>query len=126
MLQYPNSQGQSFSTASTIQGGFPQAPPSVPVVPSAEQTPFGLEQQSIDPSDQPLEFNSRKAPDVAVHANSSSTIPAAATVATNYDVVATSTHSWPPSATVGFLHRAPLPPQAAQVYTVFCIALLFC
>ncbi|CAN6236539.1 unnamed protein product [Urochloa humidicola] len=105
MLQYPNSQGQAFSTASTVQGGFPQAP-------SAELPPVGHELQSVDPSDQPLEFNSRKAPDVAVHTNVNSTIPAAPTLATNYDVT---THSWTPSATVGFLPRAPLPPQATQM-----------
>ncbi|OEL31924.1 hypothetical protein BAE44_0007061 [Dichanthelium oligosanthes] len=115
MLQYPNSQGQSFPTTSTVQGGFPQAPPSMTAVPSAEQPPFGHERQSVDPSDQPLEFNSRIAPDVAVHTNVNSTIPAAPTLASNYDVVATSTHSWTPSATVGFLPRAPLPPQAAQM-----------
>jgi hypothetical protein len=115
MLQYPNSQGQSFSTASTVQGGFPQAP-------SAELPPIGHGRQSVDPSDQPLEFNSRKAPDVAVHANVNSAIPAAPTLATNYDAVAASTHSWTPSATVGFLPRAPLPPQAAQVYRLICIA----
>ncbi|RLM65180.1 serine/arginine repetitive matrix protein 2 isoform X2 [Panicum miliaceum] len=115
MLQYPNSQGQSFPTASTVQGGFPQAAPSMPVVPSAEQPPFGHERQSVDPSDQPLEFNSLKAPDVVVHTNVNSTIPAAPTLASNYDVVTTSTHSWTPSATVGFLPRAPLPPQAAQM-----------
>jgi len=115
MLQYPNSQGQSFPTASTVQGGFPQAPPSMPVVPLAEQPPFGHEQQSVDPSDQPLEFNSQKAPDVVVHTNVNSAIPAAPMLASNYDVVTTSTHSWTPSATVGFLPRAPLPPQAAQM-----------
>ncbi|RCV15024.1 hypothetical protein SETIT_3G026000v2 [Setaria italica] len=108
MLQYPSSQGQSFSTASTVQGGFPQAP-------LTELPPVGHERQSVDPSDQPLEFNSRKAPDVAVHTNVNSTIPAAPTLGTNYDTVATSTHSWTPSATVGFLPRAPLPPQAAQM-----------
>ncbi|CAL5024930.1 unnamed protein product [Urochloa decumbens] len=114
MLQYPNSQGQAFSTASTVQGGFRQAPSSMPVVPSAGLPPVGHERQSVDPSDQPLEFNSRKAPDVAVHTNVNSTIPATPTLATNYDVVAT-THSWTPSATVGFLPRAPLPPQATQM-----------
>ncbi|KAG2569497.1 hypothetical protein PVAP13_7NG424100 [Panicum virgatum] len=115
MLQYPNSQGQSFPTASAVQGGFPQAPPSMPVVPLAEQPPFGHEQQSVDPSDQPLEFNSQKAPDVVVHTNVNSAIPAAPMLASNYDVVTTSTHSRTPSATVGFLPRAPLPPQAAQM-----------
>ncbi|PUZ49329.1 hypothetical protein GQ55_7G317600 [Panicum hallii var. hallii] len=115
MLQYPNSQGQPFPTASTVQGGFLQATPSMPVVPSAEQPPFGHERQSVDPSDQPLEFNSLKAPDVVVHTNVNSTIPAAPTLASNYDVVTTSTHSWTPSTTVGFLPRAPLPPQAAQM-----------
>ena len=125
MLQYPNSQGQSFPTASTVQGGFPQAPPSMPVVPLAEQPPFGHEQQSVDPSDQPLEFNSQKAPDVVVHTNVNSAIPAAPMLASNYDVVTTSTHSWTPSATVGFLPQAPLPPQAAQVYALRIIH-LFC
>jgi len=46
-------------------------------------------------------------------------------LASNYDVVTTSTHSWTPSATVGFLPRAPLPPQAAQVYALRIIH-LFC
>ncbi|CAL5029509.1 unnamed protein product [Urochloa decumbens] len=114
MLQYPNSEGQAFSTASTVQGGFRQAPSSMPVVPSAGLPPVGHERQSVDPSDQPLEFNSRKAHDVAVHSNVNSTISATPTLATNYDVVAT-THSWTPSATVGFLPRASLPPQAAQM-----------
>lgn len=113
MLQFPNSQAQSHPTASSVQGGFPQAPPSMPVVPSAES--FGHERQPVDPSDQPLEFNSRKAPDLAVHINVNSNIPATPTVASNHDVAATSTHSWTPSATVGFLPRAPMPPQAAQV-----------
>ncbi|CAO2036881.1 unnamed protein product [Urochloa humidicola] len=114
MLQYPNSQGQAFSTASAVQGGFPQAPSSMPVVPSAELPPVGHERQSVDPSDQPLEFNSRKAPDVAVQTNANSTIPATPTLAINYDAIATS-HSWTPSATVGFLPQAPLPTQATQM-----------
>ncbi|KAL6844123.1 hypothetical protein ACP4OV_025796 [Aristida adscensionis] len=107
MLQYPSSQAQPFPNSSAVQDGFPRAPP---VVPSVEQTPFGHERQSIDPSDQPLEFNSRKAPDMAVHATKhfSSTTPP--TVASNHE-----THSWMASATVGFLPQAPLPPQAAQM-----------
>ncbi|XP_062227012.1 uncharacterized protein LOC133925170 [Phragmites australis] len=115
MLQYPSSQAQSFPTASSVQDGFTWAPPSMPVAPSVEQPPFGHERQSVDPSDQPLEFNSRKAPDMAVHMNFNSTIPAAPTVASNHDVVATSAHSWMPSGTVGFLPQAPVPRQAAQM-----------
>jgi len=115
MLQYPNSQAQSFPTTSSVQGGFPQAPPSMPVVPLAEKPPFGHERLPVDPSDQPLEFNSRKAPDLAVHTNVNSNIPAAPTLASNHDVAATSTHSWTPSATVGFLPRAPVPAQTAQM-----------
>ncbi|WVZ87546.1 hypothetical protein U9M48_034168 [Paspalum notatum var. saurae] len=115
MLPYPNSQAQSFPTASSVQGGFPQAPSSMPVVPSAELPPFGHERQPVDPSDQPLEFNSRKLPDVAVHINVNSNIPAAPTLASNQDVTAISTQPWTPSATVGFLPRVPVPPQAAQM-----------
>ncbi|KAJ1273301.1 hypothetical protein BS78_06G269700 [Paspalum vaginatum] len=115
MIPYPNSQAQSFPTASSVQGGFPQAPCSMPVVPSAELPPFGHERQPVDPSDQPLEFNSRKVPDVAVHINVNSNIPAAATLASNQDVAAISTQPWTASATVGFLPRAPVPPQAAQM-----------
>ncbi|CAN6241259.1 unnamed protein product [Urochloa humidicola] len=86
----------------------------MPVVPLAELPPVGHERQSVDPSDQPLEFNSRKAPDVAVQTNANSTIPAAPTLAINYETIATS-HSWTPSATVGFLPQAPLPTQATQM-----------
>ncbi|XP_062184503.1 uncharacterized protein LOC133888325 isoform X2 [Phragmites australis] len=113
MPQYPSSQAQPFPTASSVQDGFPRAPPSMHV-PSVEQPPFGHERQSVDPSDQPLEFNSRKAPDMPVHINYNSSIPAAPSVASNHDVVATSTHSWMPPA-VGFLPQAPVPPQAAQM-----------
>ncbi|CAD6259193.1 unnamed protein product [Miscanthus lutarioriparius] len=125
MLQYPNSQAQSFPTTSSVQGGFPQAPPSMPVLPLAEQPPFGHEKQPVDPSDQPLEFNSRKAPDLAVHINVNSNIPAAPTLASNHDVAAASTHSWAPSATVGFLPRAPVPPQTAQMNPSVHVAPLF-
>ncbi|KAL6651877.1 hypothetical protein ACP70R_010802 [Stipagrostis hirtigluma subsp. patula] len=113
MPQYPSSQAQQFSTASAVQDGLPRTPTSMTVVPSVEQPPFGHDRQSIDPSDQPLEFNSRKAPDMAVHAttNFSSTIPVTPTVSSNHDVVANST-PWMPSATVGFLPPAHVPPQA--------------
>jgi beta-arabinofuranosyltransferase len=117
MLQYPNSQAQPFPTTAAVQGGFSQACLSMPVVPLTEQPLFGHERQPIDPSDQPLEFNSRKAPDLAVHINVNSNIPAPQTLAPNHDVAATSTHSWTPSATVGYLPRAPVPPQTAQVCT---------
>lgn len=67
-----------------------------------------------DPSDQPLEFDSRKAPDMAVHQtmNISSTVPIAVS---EHGTVATSTQSWGPSAAVGFFPRAPVPPQASQM-----------
>ncbi|ONM12607.1 cyclin-related [Zea mays] len=114
MLQYPNSQAQPFPTTAAVQGGFSQGCLSMPV-PLTEQPLFGHERQPIDPSDQPLEFNSRKAPDLAVHINVNSNIPAPQTLAPNHDVAATSTHSWTPSATVGYLPRAPVPPQTAQM-----------
>jgi hypothetical protein len=68
-----------------------------------------------DPSDQPLEFDSRKAPDMAVHQtiNISSTVPAAMS---EHGTAATSTQSWGPSASLGFYPQAPVPPQAPQVY----------
>ncbi|TVU16454.1 hypothetical protein EJB05_40020, partial [Eragrostis curvula] len=105
MLQYPSSQAQPFQTVTSVRDGFPQGPLSMPVVPSMEQPPFGHERHSVDPSDQPLEFNSRKVPDMAIHI----------TVASNHDVAATSTHPWMPSAAVGFHSRPSVPPQAAQM-----------
>jgi hypothetical protein len=68
-----------------------------------------------DPSDQPLEFNSRNAPDMGAHQtiNISSTVPT--TVSENGSVT-TSTQSWGPSASVGFFPQAPVPPQPSQVY----------
>lgn len=104
MLQYPTSQAQPFPAPASVQDGFPQGPLSMPV-PSMEQPPFAHEQHSVDPSDQPLEFNSRKAPDMPIHT----------TVASNHDAAAASTHSWMPSVALGFHSRPPVPPQVAQV-----------
>ncbi|PNT62070.1 hypothetical protein BRADI_5g24937v3 [Brachypodium distachyon] len=102
MLQYPSSQqAQTAPAASAVQDGFPRGTPSMP----------GHGGQSfrmmVDPSDQPLEFNSRK-PDMAVHqaVNINSTVP---TGVSEHDTVA-STQSWGPSA-VGYFPRAPVPPQ---------------
>lgn len=105
MLQYPNSQAQPFPSIASVQVGLPQGPLNMPIVPSMEQRPFGHEQPTVDPSDQPLEFNSRKVPDIAIHT----------TVASNHDTVVASTHSWMPSASLGFHSRPPVPPQGAQV-----------
>ncbi|CAM0902198.1 unnamed protein product [Alopecurus aequalis] len=108
MHQYPSPQTQPSLAAPSVQDGFPQGPPSVP----------GHGGQSYrmmaDPSDQPLEFDSRKAPDMAVHQmmNISSTVP---TAASEHGTVATSTQSWGPSAAVGFFPQAPVPPQASQM-----------
>ena len=117
MHQYPSPQAQPSLAAPSVQDGFPQGPPSVP----------GHGGQSYrmmaDPSDQPLEFDSRKAPDMAVHQmmNISSTVP---TAASEHGTVATSTQSWGPSAAVGFFPQAPVPPQASQVYISELITLL--
>ncbi|KAK3143467.1 hypothetical protein QOZ80_4AG0300690 [Eleusine coracana subsp. coracana] len=105
MLQYPSSQAQSFPSVAPVQDGFPQAPLRMPVVPSMEQPPFGHERPTVDPSDQPLEFNSRKVPDMAIHT----------TVASNHDTVVASNHSWMPSATLGLHSRPPVPPQGAHM-----------
>ncbi|KAG8066555.1 hypothetical protein GUJ93_ZPchr0004g38856 [Zizania palustris] len=120
MFQYPSPQMQPSPTASSIQDGFSRAPSSMHVAPSLEQPHLGHVGQSskiaVDLSDQPLEFNSRKAPDMAVHktTNFSSTIPATPIAASDHDAHSAPTQSWIPSAT-GFFPRAPVPPQAAQL-----------
>uniref|UniRef100_A0A0D9WAR0 Uncharacterized protein n=1 Tax=Leersia perrieri TaxID=77586 RepID=A0A0D9WAR0_9ORYZ len=116
MIQYPSSQTKPPPTASAIQDGFPQATNSVHIAPSLEQPHFGHNGQAsrtlVDPSDQPLEFNSRKAPDMALHrtTNFNSTIPAAS----DHDAHPVPTQSWAPSTTVLF-PQASVPPQAAQM-----------
>uniref|UniRef100_A0A0D9ZRY4 Uncharacterized protein n=1 Tax=Oryza glumipatula TaxID=40148 RepID=A0A0D9ZRY4_9ORYZ len=120
MIQYPSSQTQPPPTASAMQDGFPQAPSSMHIAPSLEQPHFGHDGQSskiaVDPSDQPLEFNSRKAPDMAVHrtANFNSNIPAAPIAASDHDAHSAPAQSWIPSTTVLF-PQASVPPQAAQM-----------
>ncbi|KAF0890938.1 hypothetical protein E2562_005063 [Oryza meyeriana var. granulata] len=120
MIQYPSSQTQPPPTASAIQDGFPQVPSSMHIAPSLEQPHFGHDGQSskivVDPSDQPLEFNSMKAPDMAVHrtANFNSTIPAAPLAASDHDANSAPTQSWVPSTTVLFPQTS-VPPQAAQM-----------
>uniref|UniRef100_A0A0E0PF78 Uncharacterized protein n=1 Tax=Oryza rufipogon TaxID=4529 RepID=A0A0E0PF78_ORYRU len=120
MIQYPSSQTQLPPTASAMQDGFPQAPSSMHIAPSLEQPHFGHDGQSskiaVDPSDQPLEFNSRKAPDMAVHrtANFNSNIPAAPIAASDHDAHSAPAQSWIPSTTVLF-PQASVPPQAAQM-----------
>ncbi|KAL5216707.1 hypothetical protein ABZP36_008108 [Zizania latifolia] len=120
MLQNPSSHTQPSPTVSSIQDGFPRAPSSMHVAPSLEQAHLGLVGQSskivVDPSDQPLEFNSRKAPGIAVHktANFSYTIPAAPIAPSDHDAHSAPTQSWVPSTTVLF-PQAPVPPQAAQM-----------
>uniref|UniRef100_A0A0E0DJI7 Uncharacterized protein n=1 Tax=Oryza meridionalis TaxID=40149 RepID=A0A0E0DJI7_9ORYZ len=120
MIQYPSLQTQPPPTASAMQDGFPQAPSSMHIAPSLEQPHFGHDGQSskiaVDPSDQPLEFNSRKAPDMAVHrtANFNSNIPAAPIAASDHDAHSAPAQSWVPSTTVLF-PQASVPPQAAQM-----------
>ncbi|XP_044968132.1 pollen-specific leucine-rich repeat extensin-like protein 2 isoform X3 [Hordeum vulgare subsp. vulgare] len=108
MLQYPSPRAQPSLSASSVQDGFPRGPPGVPG--------HGVPSYRImaDPSDQPLEFNDRKAPDMAVHEtiNIRSTAP---TAVSEHGTVPTSTQSWGPSATVGYFHPAPVPPQASQM-----------
>ncbi|XP_051219596.1 uncharacterized protein [Lolium perenne] len=108
MHQYPSPQAQPSLTAPSVQDGFPRGPPSVPA--------HGVQSYRMmaDPSDQPLEFDSRKAPDMAVHQtiNISSTVPAAMS---EHGTAATSTQSWGPSASLGFYPQAPVPPQAPQM-----------
>ena len=120
MHQYPNPQAQPSLTAPSVQDGFPRGPPSVPG--------HGIQSYRMmaDPSDQPLEFDSRKAPDMAVHQmmNISSTVP---TTVSEHGTVATSTQSWGPSASVGFFPQVPVPSQAPQVYisVVYCSVIIF-
>ncbi|KAM0883394.1 hypothetical protein ACQ4PT_031662 [Festuca glaucescens] len=108
MHQYPSPQAQPSLTAPSVQDGFPRGPPSVPA--------HGVQSYRMmaDPSDQPLEFDSRKAPDMAVHQtiNISSAVPAAMS---EHGTAATSTQSWGPSASLGFYPQAPVPPQAPQM-----------
>ncbi|XP_047063559.1 histone-lysine N-methyltransferase SETD1A-like [Lolium rigidum] len=108
MHQYPSPQAQPSLTAPSVQDGFPRGPPSVPA--------HGVQSYRMmaDPSDQPLEFDSRKAPDMAVHQtiNISSTVPAAMS---EHGTAAISTQSWGPSASLGFYPQAPVPPQAPQM-----------
>ncbi|XP_006653845.2 arginine/serine-rich protein PNISR isoform X2 [Oryza brachyantha] len=114
MIQYPSSQTQPPPTASTIQDGFPQAASSMHIAPSLEQPHFGHDGQSskivVDPSDQPLEFNSRKAPDMTVHRTTNFN-PIAPS---DHDADSAATHSWVPSTTVLF-PQSSVPPQAAQM-----------
>ncbi|KAM3390331.1 hypothetical protein ACQJBY_012123 [Aegilops geniculata] len=108
ILQYPIPQAQPSLSASSVQDGFPRGTPGVP----------GHGAQSYrmmaDPSDQPLEFNDRKAPDMAVHEtiNIRSSAP---TAMAEHGTVPTTTQSWGPSATVGYFHPAAVPPQASQM-----------
>ncbi|KAM3370754.1 hypothetical protein ACQJBY_018218 [Aegilops geniculata] len=108
MLQYPSPQAQPSLSASSVQDGFPRGPPGVPG--------HGVQSYRMmaDPSDQPLEFNDRKAPDMAVHEtiNIRSSAP---TAVSEHGTVPASTQSWGPSATVGYFHPAPVPPQASQM-----------
>uniref|UniRef100_A0A0E0KWA8 Uncharacterized protein n=1 Tax=Oryza punctata TaxID=4537 RepID=A0A0E0KWA8_ORYPU len=120
MIRYPSSQTQPPPTASAMQDGFPQAPSSMHIAPSLEQPHFGHDGQSskiiVDPSNQPLEFNSRKAPDMSVHrtTNFSSIIPATPIAASDHDAHSAPAQSWVPSTTVLF-PQASVPPQAAQM-----------
>uniref|UniRef100_A0ACD5V2G3 Uncharacterized protein n=1 Tax=Avena sativa TaxID=4498 RepID=A0ACD5V2G3_AVESA len=108
MHQYPSPQAQTSLTAPSVQDGFPRGPPSVPG--------HGIQSYRMvaDPSDQPLEFDSMKAPDMAIHQtiNMSSTVPIAVS---EHGTVSTSTQSWGPSASVGYFPQAPVPPQASQM-----------
>ncbi|KAF7011530.1 hypothetical protein CFC21_025827 [Triticum aestivum] len=108
MLQYPSPQAQPSLSASSVQDGFPRGPPGVPG--------HGLQSYRMmaDPSDQPLEFNDRKAPDMAVHEtiNIRSSAP---TAVSEHSTIPTSTQSWGPSAPVGYFHPAPVPQQASQM-----------
>jgi beta-arabinofuranosyltransferase len=89
--------------------------PAPAVGAAPHDTPSAHEQHSVDPSDQPLEFNSRKAPDMPIHT----------TVASNHDAAEASTHSWMPSVALGFHSRPPVPPQVAQV-NINCTTHPFC
>ncbi|XBJ05044.1 hypothetical protein VPH35_023894 [Triticum aestivum] len=107
-IQYPSPQAQPSLSASSVQDGFPRGTPGVPG--------HGVQSYRMmaDPSDQPLEFNDRKAPDMAVHEtiNIRSSAP---TAVSEHGTVPTSTQSWGPSATVGYFHPAAVPPQASQM-----------